>query len=185
MQKRIVGLPGLFVTICVLAGCFGIVHDQVTYTISPEYYTSFKFNQFSIAPQFCNRIGVAIVGWQATWWVGAYLFIIIGPFSLLLPSVKAQWVDTHKALLAMLAFTGLFSCIGLLVGWVKYSDATFRRSGLSDPNAFWVVGTIHNYSYLGGALSLFVGIGLIFWFRYKRTRKPVGDDANSAVQPLP
>ncbi|MFT6321394.1 MAG: hypothetical protein ACJAT4_002324 [Granulosicoccus sp.] len=27
----------------VLAGIYGIIYDQITYTISPEYYIKFKF----------------------------------------------------------------------------------------------------------------------------------------------
>ena len=30
----------------VLAGVYGIFHDQVTYAISPEYFTKLKFDQF-------------------------------------------------------------------------------------------------------------------------------------------
>ena len=33
----------------VIASLYGVGHDQVTYTISPEYYTKFKFIQFNLA----------------------------------------------------------------------------------------------------------------------------------------
>ena len=32
-----------------LAGLYGVVHDQVTYSISQEYFTRFKFLQFHYA----------------------------------------------------------------------------------------------------------------------------------------
>jgi hypothetical protein len=54
-----------------IAGCFGILHDQVTYTISPEYFTRMKFGQFRSADfGFSERIFVAEIGFLATWWVG-------------------------------------------------------------------------------------------------------------------
>lgn len=31
------------------AGLYGVLHDQVTYTISPEYFTKLKFEQFAYA----------------------------------------------------------------------------------------------------------------------------------------
>ncbi len=31
-----------------LGGIYGILHDQLTYTLSEEYYTKFKFIQFGI-----------------------------------------------------------------------------------------------------------------------------------------
>jgi hypothetical protein len=37
--------------IAAAGGCigaiFGIVHDQVTYTLGPEHFTRFKFDQFA------------------------------------------------------------------------------------------------------------------------------------------
>lgn len=32
----------------IIGGLYGILHDQLTYTISPEYYTKFKFYQFGL-----------------------------------------------------------------------------------------------------------------------------------------
>ncbi len=54
-----------------IAGIFGILHDQITYTISPEYFTRMKFDQFSYADfGYPPRIFVAEIGFLATWWVG-------------------------------------------------------------------------------------------------------------------
>jgi hypothetical protein len=55
-----------------IAGAYGIVHDQVTYTIAPEYFTKLKFHQFHYADfGLGNRIFAATIGFLATWWVGA------------------------------------------------------------------------------------------------------------------
>ena len=35
-------------TTLIMAGIYGILHDQLTYTISPEYYTKFKFYHFGL-----------------------------------------------------------------------------------------------------------------------------------------
>ena len=54
-----------------LAGCYGVVHDQVTYSISPEYFTRLKFVQFHYADfGLPPRVFVAEIGFLATWWVG-------------------------------------------------------------------------------------------------------------------
>lgn len=41
-----------FATFLVLAICpaaiFGMLHDQISYTVSSEYYTKFKFIQFDL-----------------------------------------------------------------------------------------------------------------------------------------
>lgn len=58
----------------VIAGLYGVINDQITFSISSEYYTKFKFIQFNLANENnidkikFLRIFVAIVGFLATWW---------------------------------------------------------------------------------------------------------------------
>ena len=57
----------------VLAGLYGILHDEITYTISPEYFTRLKFYQFDYADfGLPPRVLVAEIGFLATWWVGFF-----------------------------------------------------------------------------------------------------------------
>lgn len=66
--------PMIAATACggVLAGLYGIVHDQLTYSIGPEYFTKLKFEQFRWANLgLPPRVLVAEIGFLATWWVGA------------------------------------------------------------------------------------------------------------------
>jgi len=54
-----------------IAGCYGVLHDQITYSISAEYFTRLKFLQFHYADfRFPARVFVAEIGFLATWWVG-------------------------------------------------------------------------------------------------------------------
>lgn len=50
---RVIRKLGLFLllvaTAAVLAGLYGAPHDQHSYTVAPEYYTRFKFEQFAFA----------------------------------------------------------------------------------------------------------------------------------------
>ena len=53
------------------AGAYGVLHDQVTYSICPEYFTRLKFSQFNFANfGLSPRIFVAEIGFLATCWVG-------------------------------------------------------------------------------------------------------------------
>lgn len=67
--------PMLGVSVCgaLVAGVYGILHDQVTFTISPEYFTKFKFEQFHWADRgLSERVFVGEIGFLATWWVGFF-----------------------------------------------------------------------------------------------------------------
>src|SRR5580700_8579924 len=57
----------------VVAGMYGALHDQISYSISPEYFTKLKFRQFSYADfGWPHRVFASEVGFLATWWVGLF-----------------------------------------------------------------------------------------------------------------
>ena len=50
----------------VIAGVYGVLHDQITYAISPEYFTHMKFKQFHYADVgLGDRVFVATIGFLA------------------------------------------------------------------------------------------------------------------------
>jgi hypothetical protein len=70
-MKKFVAFPLILIIAPLVAGLYGIFHDQLTYTISPEYYTKFKFIQFGLIedagvyvlnPRWC----AGYVGFMAT-----------------------------------------------------------------------------------------------------------------------
>jgi hypothetical protein len=72
-RKRLRAMFGIAILGALLAGLYGALHDQVSYTISPEYFTKMKFEQFHYAnfgwPQ---RVFASEVGFLASWWVGLF-----------------------------------------------------------------------------------------------------------------
>jgi hypothetical protein len=62
---------GIALTGALLGGMYGIVHDEITYSISPEYFTHLKFAQFHYADLgLGNRFFAATIGFLATAGVG-------------------------------------------------------------------------------------------------------------------
>ena len=54
----------------IVAGCYGALHDQISYSISEEYFTKLKFHQFGYANFGLHpRIFAAEVGFLAIWWL--------------------------------------------------------------------------------------------------------------------
>ncbi|MEM6916537.1 MAG: hypothetical protein AAF491_08230 [Verrucomicrobiota bacterium] len=150
-----------------VAGIYGILHDQVTYSISSEYFTRFKFHQFSYAePERGGpRVFAGTIGFLATWWVGAILAWVMARVSLwrkgTLPPVK--WFGVAFVITFSVSF--LVACGGFLyalwrrttgyaLGWLEWMDAM----AIQDWDAFMTVGYIHNSSYLGGVLGTLVAI---------------------------
>ena len=69
-QKILVYLVFIAVAI-VAAGLYGVLHNQISYTVSPEYFTRFKFVQFGLTElELPERVRASMVGFQASWWMG-------------------------------------------------------------------------------------------------------------------
>jgi hypothetical protein len=164
-KRKFFTLLLLFIIAPIIGGLYGIIHDQFTYTISPEYYTKFKFNMFEIPEGFPERIRVAMVGWDATWWMGVPIGIILGLTGLIHKDAKTMLYVTLKSFLLVIIIAFLTGLIGLLIGEFSLANkpiSTFSDwyipYGLVDFKNFISVGSMHNFSYLGGAIGLVAGI---------------------------
>jgi hypothetical protein len=166
-----------------VAGAYGVLHDQVTYSISREYFTQMKFVQFAAADfGFPERVLVAEIGFLGTWWVG----LIAGWFFARIavpvwPSPQA-WKICAVAFAMMTAIALAFAAIGSFLrehhlGLGAYWQDLCRYSGVGDVPAFVRVGYIHYGSYFGGATGFLLAV--IFLTDCKKralaTRRPRSD----------
>ena len=55
-----------------IASLYGVAHNQISYTVAPEYFTKFKFRQFGfVDTPLPERVRASMVGFLASWWMGA------------------------------------------------------------------------------------------------------------------
>jgi hypothetical protein len=146
----------------IAAGLFGALHDQISYTVSPEYFTKFKFVQFAwLGSTLPARVRAAEIGFLASWWMGIPLGLLTG----LAGFIHADAARMRRALLLSLpvitGFTLLFALTGLILGFLKTAELDladyperFIPPDLDEPRRFICAGTMHNFAYLGGALSI-------------------------------
>ncbi|MBL7745182.1 MAG: hypothetical protein JNN00_17030 [Chitinophagaceae bacterium] len=162
MRKFGVLTATIFITI-LIAGVYGILHDQVTYTISQEYFTKFKYRQFGFKPAWCNghRQTVAVIGFLATWWVGLWTGLIIGLTGLIYPDHHIMKKGVTNAIKIVFVTAVIFGLIGFFRGRYYLIDTGVNwwfPEDLIDKSSFIIVGSINNYSYLGGIIGLIIGI---------------------------
>lgn len=161
-MQKIALFPLLLLVACLCAGLYGMVHNQISYTVSPEYFSNFKFAQFNIAPTWHSRIGAALVGWYAAWWMGFVGGLPVLLIGLILPgwknylrySLRAFGIVMLTALLVELAalLYAIYAVPATLVSPVSYPK------GIHSPVAFRMAGIMHNYSYLGGLMGVIIAI---------------------------
>ena len=155
----------------IFAGIYGILHNQLSYTISPEYFTKFKFEQFGFVEYgFENkRATVSIIGFWATWWTGLIIGATCGIVGLIQPTSKIMRKSVFGAIIRTVGIAIGFGLLGILVGKFIVSGINTEWNipkNLADRNAFLRVGTMHNFSYIGGLIGLI--FGTIYQVRLKK-----------------
>jgi hypothetical protein len=161
----------LIIISCLMAGVYGILHDQLTYTISPEYYTKFKFLQFGLIDVGSEailpnpRLQVSVVGFLATWWMGLPVGIFLGLTGLLHDGWKNMFKVTLQAYLITITIAFITGLVGLAYGVIFLTEKPrshfanwFIPENLVDFKNFITVGSMHNFSYIGGLTGLIGGL---------------------------
>jgi hypothetical protein len=148
-----------------IAGLYGFVHDQITYSISPEYFTRLKFAQFSYADfGWPARAFVGEVGFLATWWVG----FVSGWFlaRITVPSLPSRLArrELIRGFAVILGFAAIAFLVGLVLGRFLAPGDGMRelaeRLGVEDLRSFARVAYIHNAGYAGGLSGLILALAL-------------------------
>ncbi|PNW25797.1 hypothetical protein [Formosa algae] len=186
-MNKLIALILILIIAPILGGVYGIIHDQITYTISNEYYTKFKFIQFGLSQDHWAmghnigteklpeiklrqpRLGASIIGVLATWWVGMIIGVILGFVGLIHKNGKTMFKVTMKSFILNIGIALLTGVIGLGYGKLFLTENRPNWNlpeNLIDFDSFIMVGSIHNFSYLGGLIGLVVGI--IYNVRQKR-----------------
>ncbi|MBN2529080.1 MAG: hypothetical protein JXR76_22005 [Deltaproteobacteria bacterium] len=158
----------------IISGAYGAIHDQISYAISPEYFTHFKFHQFHYADfGLPNRVFVAIIGFLATWWVGAIVGWFIARVRFNSDDLTTARRDILRGFGIVFGCAVVAFCVGAILGWFMFlrSAVAVGEGGqaitfmgwereLSEAilQRFAMVGVIHNSSYLGGVVGLVVAL---------------------------
>lgn len=149
-----------------VAGAYGIVHDQITYTISPEYFTQLKFPQFHYADfGWGDRAFAATIGFLASWWVGGVAGWLLARRLLPQQPRRAAYRQLVLGFACVLTMGVIFGGGGYVYGLWRGPDADYsawqwavQRLQVQDLWAFVRVAYIHNASYLGGLAGLVIAL---------------------------
>lgn len=147
-----------------IAGVYGALHNQISYTVSSEYFTAFKFQQFGLTnTELPERVRASIIGFLASWWMGFPIGLLIGMIGFIQRGSRRMLTVSLKSTIVAVGFTLLFGLCGLAYGYFETAKLNpFNYSGwylppdVVDLRRFLCAGYMHNSAYLGGVLSIFV-----------------------------
>jgi hypothetical protein len=157
---------------------YGILHNQISYTVSPEYFTKFKFLTFDLVDvDLPERVRASIVGFYASWWMGMPIGALIALPGFAQRGYKEMFSVSFRAMLLAVGFTLLFGLCGLIYGYYETASIDLTEygnwyipSGAVDLRRFLCAGYMHNSAYIGGTLSIFVGWTYQVFERIKASR---------------
>lgn len=178
-MAKLILLPLLLIAACLVAGAYGALHNQISYTVSPDYFHVFKFDQFRIPEDLRGRVGASIVGWHASWWMGILIGVPVLLVGLIMPGARTYLTHCLIAI-AVVAATALIVGLAALAWASVATSATslprfWYPPGVADKVAFARAGTMHNFSYLGGFIGIMTGSLYLIVQRirlHRRNRRP-------------
>ncbi|MCX6344067.1 MAG: hypothetical protein NT018_03195 [Armatimonadetes bacterium] len=156
---------------------YGALNDQVTVTISPEYYNVYKHRQFAPALEYLGlinsplRFQASVIGAIATWWYGLFFGIMLGISSMVgrydaLPTRRYVYALSHVAVITF--------CVSVVFGGIAYlieplikpdaNDWAFL-SEIHDVRRAFCVGWWHNGAYIGAFSAT---LWVCFWAQKQR-----------------
>jgi hypothetical protein len=160
-MARLAVYLGFIALAMVAAGIFGALHDQISYTVAPEYFTHFKFLQFNLRdPTVPERVRAGEVGFLASWWMGVPLGVLVGLGGFLHRPAGRMLRVLLWSILVACGFALIFALCGLAYGYLQT-----RNIDLADYRGWFVpqgvalrpflcAGYMHNSAYLGGVLAI-------------------------------
>ena len=146
---KLLAAPVLIGAACVLAGLFGALHNQVSYTVGPTYFTEFKFLQFRTPQDSWGRLAVSTIGWRASWWMG----LVLGPLLLIPALFDRDLRGIRRLFLTGAGVVFAAAALGSLSGWI-YATVT-------DMEPFSRAGWMHNGAYGGAVAGALIAFGLL------------------------
>jgi len=171
-MKKVMLIPVLLAMGGIIAGTYGVLHNQISYTVSPDYFHEFKYHQFRLNPSMPGRMGASIVGWNASWWTGIVIGIFLVPIGCVVPGAKRYFLGVLRSY-AVVALTALtVGLSALLIAYISIEPESVGEivrygNAISHPVEFARAGTMHNFSYLGGLTGILTGI---IWIIIERKR---------------
>jgi hypothetical protein len=150
----------LLLALAALTGAiFGALHNQLSYTVGPTYFTELKFAQFAIPPDTAPRLGAAIVGVQAAWWMGPLVALPAFLYGFFAVPRTETYLAAGIGAIGLVLVLATFAALLGLVGGIAAEATGILDTYLTPPDGpsrddFYRAGFMHDAAYAAGALGL-------------------------------
>jgi hypothetical protein len=155
---KVIALIGLIIFSSLLGGIYGAIYDQLTYSISPEFFTKFRFELFNVDPAMNTRLTVARIGFLNTWKAGSIIGSVLALTGMINADYKRMIRFSIYAFVIALTIAYITGLIGWAVSPLASQDDPGMELNILNKDAFKTVVNMNNFSYAGGVVGMLVGI---------------------------
>ncbi len=173
MARLLYFLPLLLFS-CLLAGLYGALFNQISYTVAPAYFHEFKFSEVGVDPGLQSRLGAVLIGAMASWWMGLILGLPLFLVGLLIRDDGVFW-RSYLVAVALTVVTALLCGLAALgYAALSYTPASLPAwmagREVAQPVAFARAGTMHMSSSLGGVVGAGIALGYMIAQAWRHRR---------------
>ena len=167
MKTTAIILKALIIVIfsIIIASVFGAIHNQLSYSVSNEFFEDFLFGNFGINDWNLNnkRIEASVVGIFGSYWVGFILGIIYAVIFLFI-NTENNFKYIFKAISINIFLALIGSIIGYIIGFIIpwENSGIWMEFGTQNPQKYVQANFMHSGSYYGGIVGLIIGIFYLF-----------------------
>ena len=145
---------------------YGILNNQITVSLSPEFFSVIQRNLFHHALKQTGlldapiRVQAAFIGMLTTWWFGLLLSVVLSTNRIFRRSKQVSirhylWI-VGGIMLCTLCSSVVFGTIGYLAEPGVNLDYWPLLDGIEDVRSAFAVGCWHNGAYVGASIATLV-----------------------------
>lgn len=175
MVLRIATAVVIILLSVIISSIFGVFHNQVSFSLSNEYFTNFLFYKFSISDfEIKNdNLNAAIIGVLGSYWMGLILGLIYAILYFLLNTKQNFTLIIHALFINVLV-----SALGGIIGYIiAHNIVPFQKTdiwidfGIQYPQEYYEANSIHSGSYLGGFIGIIISVFYLLFKSKNRTHQ--------------
>src|SRR6266571_2624158 len=130
LMKKLLIYVLLVVLAVLLAAFYGIIHNQISYSVSSEYFTKFKFRQFGfVDTPLPERVRALMVGFLASWWMGIPIGLLVGAAGFMHRGPRRMFKVSLWSFGVVAVVTLLFGLCGLFYGYLQTTTINISEYG--------------------------------------------------------
>ena len=172
-MERLSAFLMMLVAACLVAGIYGALHNQVSYTVGPDYFHFLKFPQFGIGEGMPPRLGAAQVGFLASWWMGVVIGLPLATLAMFVRGpVRAAWRAFRVAVILVLGLTAGLGLMSLGLPIPEEVGARIPVPEGAEAEGFRRAAMLHSASYLAGLMGLLGGLLVMIAAVWRSRRDP-------------